>query len=405
MREPTGRRLLFLAEAVTLAHVARAHVVAKAAAAQGHEVVFCADPRYNALFGDEARGWLELQTIPAERFVAAIDRGRPIYDERTLSHYVEADLDLLRAHAPDVVIGDFRLSLSVSARVCGVPYATLTNAYWSPFARIRYPVPDIPLARVLGPRLAQRLFDLARPAAFALHAVALNRVRKRYGLASLPHDLRHVYTDADLTLYADIADIVPVEVLPDHHRFIGPLPWAPRTPLPNWWNDVPEGAPAVYVNLGSSGRPGSLSLLLDALDGLPVTALVGTAGLPPPRKVPPNALLAAYLPGDAAAARSLLVINNGGSPSCYQSLAVGRPVLGLPHNLDQFLNMSLVERAGAGLLLRPGSSIAEVRRALLRLLDRGDGCHSRARELQARIASHHGPETALRMIETLWQAR
>jgi UDP:flavonoid glycosyltransferase YjiC (YdhE family) len=405
MPEPTGRRLLFLAEAVTLAHVARAHVVAKAAAAQGHEVVFCAHPRYNALFGDEARGWRELRTIPVERFVAAIDRGRPIYDEHTLSRYVEADLHLLRAHAPDAVIGDFRLSLSVSARVCGVPYATLTNAYWSPYARIRYPVPDILLARILGPRLAQRLFDLARPAAFALHAVALNRVRKRYGLPPLPHDLRHTYTDADLTLYADIADIVPVGVLPDSHRFIGPLLWAPRTPLPDWWNDLPEGAPAVYVNLGSSGRPGLLPLLMDALGGLPVTALVGTAGLPPPRKVPPNALLAAYLPGDAAAARSLLVINNGGSPSCYQSLAAGRPVLGLPHNLDQFLNMSLVEKAGAGCLLRPESGIVEVRSALLRLLDRGAGCHTRARELQVRIASHHGPEAALRAIETLWQAR
>ena len=44
------------------------------------------------------------------------------------------DLELIRRIEPDVVVGDFRLSLAVSAPMAGVPYIALANAYWSPFA-------------------------------------------------------------------------------------------------------------------------------------------------------------------------------------------------------------------------------------------------------------------------------
>ena len=43
-----------------------------------------------------------------------------------------------RLFQPDLVIGDFRLSLSVSARVAGVPYIAIANSWWSPFGRPRF---------------------------------------------------------------------------------------------------------------------------------------------------------------------------------------------------------------------------------------------------------------------------
>lgn len=397
-----GRRLLFIAEAVTLAHVARASVVAKAAVARGHEVVFCVDPRFNHLFGDEARTWKEVHTIPLDRFARAIDRGTPIYDERTLSSYAEEDRRLITTYAPDAVVGDFRLSLSVSARVSGVPYVSISNAYWSPYAAIRYPIPDIPLASWLGVGLAQRVFDMVRPVAFALHAVALNRLRKRSGLSALKYDLRYAYTDADLTLYADLEEVVPVENLPDRHRFVGPLLWAPDVPLPDWWDRVPVDRPIVYVNLGSSGRSQLLPVIVEAAGTLPVTALVATAGLPPPVTVPSNVRLAAYLPGDLTAERCHLVINNGGSPGCYQALAAGRPVLGVPHNLDQFLNMSLLERCGTGVLLRPERvSVSSLAGAVAKSLA-SESIKAAALPLRERIHAAAGPGTAVSEIEKLW---
>ena len=44
------RRVLFMAEAVTLAHVARPHVLANAMTLEGYDVLVACDPRYERLF-------------------------------------------------------------------------------------------------------------------------------------------------------------------------------------------------------------------------------------------------------------------------------------------------------------------------------------------------------------------
>src|SRR5262249_51452155 len=148
------------------------------------------------------------------------------------------------------------------------------------------------------------------PVAFAVHARPLNRLRREYGLPGLGHDLRRTYTDADHVLYADVPELVPTVDLPPHHHYLGPVLWSPALGPPAWWGDVPEDRPIVYVTLGSSGRPGLLDAALAALEGLPVTALAATAGRPPPARVPGNARVADYLPGEQASARASLVVCN-----------------------------------------------------------------------------------------------
>jgi UDP:flavonoid glycosyltransferase YjiC (YdhE family) len=353
--EQTGgrrRRVLFVSEAVTLAHVARPFVLSRGLDPDRYEVILAAAPRYQALFGDWVAGARPIHSIPVEQFLEALAQGRPVYDVATLRSYVREDLEVIRETAPDVVVGDFRLSLSVSARVAGIPYLTVTNAYWSPYARQRFPLPELPLSRRVGVPVAQALFRAVRPLAFALHTRSLNRVRRDYGLPSLGLDLRRVYTDADQTLYADIPELVPTFDRPANHHYLGPILWSPAGAPPAWWPDVPRDRPAVYVTLGSSGRGELLAAALEALAPLPVSVLATTVSSRLPGPVPGNAWLAPFLPGQEAAARAALVLCNGGSPASHQALAVGTPVLGLAGNMDQHLNMAAIERRGAGRLLR-----------------------------------------------------
>jgi UDP:flavonoid glycosyltransferase YjiC (YdhE family) len=67
-----------------------------------------------------------------------------------------------------------------------------------------------------------------------------------------------------------------------------------------------------------------------------------------------NFFTAEYLDGNAAAKRADMVICNGGSLTCQQAFAHGKPVLGIAANMDQFLNMEGVSRVNAGLVLRLG---------------------------------------------------
>ncbi|MFT7774354.1 glycosyltransferase [Roseateles sp.] len=346
-------RIALFAEAVTLAHVARPIALARAIAPRGHKLMLACDPRYAAFTADGPWQREDIRSIPGAQFNEALAKGTPVYDLDTLDAYVREDLRLLEAFKPDLVVGDFRLSLSVSARLAGVPYMAITNAYWMPQYEGGYALPVIPLSRMLPLPLAAALFHTFRPLAFIAHCRPMNQLRKRYKLPTLGNNLRRAYTDADHRLIPDLASLYPVGGPSSTHTYIGPLSWSPALRTPDWW-DAPAGKEmgGVYVTLGSSGNTSLLPLILEALKDLPVLVLVSTAGAPAPSNAPANARLASYLPGDAAAQRSRLMISNGGSLSTQQALAAGIPTLGIASNMDQFLNMAPVEAAGAGITLR-----------------------------------------------------
>lgn len=396
--------VLLVAEAVTLAHYARIVTLAKALDPERYEIVVASDPRYASLEKPAGCAFHPIRSIRSEDFERALARGKPLYDAATLARYVESDLALFDQVRPDLVVGDFRLSLAVSAPLRGIPYASVVNAYWSPYAGIDYPVPDLPMTRILGVALAQKVFDAVRPLAFALHARPLNRVRRRYGLPSLGPDLRNAYTWADYTLYADIPELVPTRDLPPTHRYLGAVLWSARTPLPAWWDALPDDRPLVFLSLGSSGRADLLPMALEALSRLAVTVVVATAGKIDLAEVPANARIADYLPVDVVSRRARLVISNGGSLTGYQALAAGVPVIGICSNMDQLLNMGAVARQGAGIMLRAGrlsmKTLSEAVSAVLErpsyaaaagrmagLLERGDAARAFREDVERMLAA------------------
>ncbi len=349
------RRILFVSEAVTLAQVVRLVVLARSLPRDRYEVHFAAAHFDDLVFqaGDFTR-WPLFSLSPA-----LIDRrvrgGRRLYGLRTLRRYLQDDLRVIDAVKPDLIVGDLRLSLAVAAPLRRIPHAALINAYWSPFAeREGFPLPEHPIVRLLGERLAARYFPRALPVVFDHFAAPVNRLRRAHGLpeiGSLPAVLCH----GDLTLHPDLPEVVPTRDAPAHHHHLGPVLWAPAIAPPPWWQGLDPARPTVYVTLGSSGRAELLPAVIAAVADLGAQALVATAGRDHPRgPLPPGVHVASYLPGDAAAARAHVVVSNGGSTTSYQALAAGRPVVGIASNLDQYLSMAALTRAGAGLLVRAG---------------------------------------------------
>jgi len=368
----THPKILFVAEAVTLAHVVRLVTLAGHLHSNGWNVVLATDPRYSRLVGPLPFPTLDLYTMPAAQFQRSISRGSPIFDFETLDRYVRDDLSLLKQTSPQLVVGDFRISLGVSARLAQIPYVNLTNAYWSPLARIRRVVPEFEWVRRVGLPAAQLIFSGFQRIGYAQHVVPVNRVRRKYGLPGIGSDFRAALMDGDLTCFADLPEIIPTAPLPGNQYFIGPVPWSPAVPLPAWWRKPLDGKdqrPLVYVTIGSSGPASVLQNVLDGIADLPVDVIVSTAGWAGALRVPANARIADMLPGDQACEAADLVICNGGSPGTYQALAHGKPVIGLATNMDQFLNMVAVEDAGCGRLLRSGSATADtVRRTTVAAL-------------------------------------
>ena len=395
--------MLFVAEAATLAHVARPLVLSAALDPGKFDLGFACDARCKWLLRDFPGRHFPLSSMDSSHFLDALARGKPLYDDEMLKRYVRDDLELLGEVKPDAVIGDFRLSLSISARLAGIPYVAISNCYWSPYWRPpRYIVPNLRLLTGLLPvPLADALFQLGRPIAFALHCGPLNRIRRSHGLPTLGHDLRRIYTDADQVLYADMAELYPGAELPPHHHFIGPLVWSPPVPAPDWWDKIPRGRPIVYLTLGSSGQAELLPAVLRSLEALDITVIAATAGAKAPDAIAPNTYLANYLPGEEAARRAALVICNGGSPTSQQALAAGVPTIGIASNLDQFLNMGTLVRAGAGEIIRADRFSGDALAALVTRMLKGTDHAAAARKIAESSAGYDSGSRFAAVIETV----
>lgn len=363
------RRVLFVTENITLAQVVRLATLAAGLPREEYEVHFaCSDFDPLIFGGTEFQRW-PLYTIDKEQGFKSLAKGERMYDVKTLERYVADELRVMDQVKPHVVIGDFRLSLAVSAPLRGVHCASLINAYWSPYAqRESWPVPDHPIVRLVGVERAEKYFPQALPKVFGHFAAPLNAVRKRHGLSEFA-TLSEQLCFGDTVLYPDIPELCPLSAdAPASHRFLGAVQWSPRVSAPASLG-ADEALPVVYVTLGSSGDVVALPTVLEGLEGLPIRGVLATAGRAAPR-VPANFVVAELVPGELLALQALFVVTNGGSSTGYQALAAGVPVLGIPSNLDQYLAMQAITRAGAGITLRSGGLRKdEVRKAAVRLLD------------------------------------
>lgn len=400
------KKILFMAEGITMTHFVRPAALAESLDPGEFDVYFRTPRRYHRLLQRPVGRIGELRTIEPEAFLAALAQGAPPYTADDLMRYVEDDLRTFDEVRPDLVIGDFRLSLCVSAPLAGIPFASIFNAQWSPFARQPAVVPEIPLTRYVSPCILNRLFAAIRPAVFALHSKPVNDARRHFGLPRLSHDLRAIYTAGDFTLYPDIPEFAPVSTLPSSHHYIGACPWSVdtfNTARPAWWNDVMHSPrQKIFISLGSSGPVKALPAVLRAAASLPVEIILATSG----RDLGPlasNIHTAALLPYVETASKCAFVVSHGGTGGLYPALTAGAPMLAVPSNIDNHLSTALLTKSGAGLSIRVESATPErLRTAMERLLY--DGAFKSAAQNWAEKIARYDTHTIFPAILKDWFA-
>jgi UDP:flavonoid glycosyltransferase YjiC (YdhE family) len=343
--------VLFIGEGSTLAHAARPLALASALPRHRFEVFLATPERYRAWTPKHVR-WLPLETQSPEAFAERLARGRPVFNLTRLKDCAAQDLELIGETRPQVVVGDFRHSLAASARQAGVPYISIANAYWSPDRPLRPIRPTLDRLRGWPGPVADLAYRLGAPIVMRWHARRMDEFLAAYGLKDTGRDIRRAFTEADLTLYADIPALFPDVPETPSRRFLGPVVWEPPLPPPPWWDRLPDDKPIAYVTLGSSGDSEAPALVTRWLTAMGYAVVLATAGRADLHGDEETVFVADFVPGLAASDRADLVVCNGGSPTATQALLKGRPVLGIASNLDQFLNMRAVRDRGAGLCLR-----------------------------------------------------
>src|SRR5881409_1451359 len=91
------KKVLFIAEGVTLAHVGRSIRLASILHRDGIDVELACDGRYARFLTGLDFPVRSVPSIPSDSFLDALAHGRPVFSAETLRAYVDDDLALLEA--------------------------------------------------------------------------------------------------------------------------------------------------------------------------------------------------------------------------------------------------------------------------------------------------------------------
>lgn len=350
--------VLFMPEGSVLAHVGRSLAIAEALEGEGVNTCFAASGRHERWLREAGKRVLPAATLSREKLLGRLRKGGSAFDATTLERYVEEELRVLEDADADVVVGDFRPSLGISARVCGVPYVSVTNAVWTRYYLPRLDPPESWLpTRILGKRLLKMLAPALEQRVFRHYAAPFNRVRRKYGLPA-QEDVRDCMCSERLTLIADCPALFPSKELPPNFRYVGPIIWEPPVQPPEWISRLDGDRAVAYVTMGSTGARERIGALAEALmrEGIQVICTTGAGGA---EGLPQGCHGVEYGPGGRLCEAADVVVCHAGNGTIYQALWHGCPVLGVPEFHDQEFSMQRVQALGLGRGVRLGKAFAQ----------------------------------------------
>ena len=345
-----SRRVLVIGDSMSLAHVARAMVVARRLMREGADVVFATGPAHQALARREGFDPREVYCVPPAQAHAAIRRGSHIFDMTTLKRYVDSDLALLRSEQPDLIVGDMRMSLNISAEVAGLEHWSIVSGYLTRYyAAAQSPPQTFPVVRILGERISRLVFPALKALTLRYYAANFRRYRRELGLKPV-RDVFDVIASPYRNLIADLPRFIPCENLPSHFEYIGPLVWEPDLPAPAWLEHLQPDTPTAYVSMGSTGDSADLRRILVALRDAGWQVLTTTGGL---AEAPAGVFSTPFARGSILLKHSQLLVCHGGSGTIYQAVAEGVPAIGIATFHDQEINLERAQALHWGMPLDP----------------------------------------------------
>lgn len=197
----------------------------------------------------------------------------------------------------------------------------------------------------------------------------------------------------------EITDVAPGEGL----HYVGPL-LEPVQIASGADETADHDRPFVYASLGTvfnfARRP--FEMIVEALAGLPVSALVTTGGGPVRAAelgpAPANVTLVDYVdePGPVQARADVFLTHAG--TSVHEAFLAGSPMVCLPQGGDQELWAGRVVALGAGVLAEPRP--AAIRDAVATVLE-DPRYRTRAEALGAHLAAYDGEARVVALVEGL----
>ena len=392
-------RILAMPDGNWLSHTSRTFEVAKVLRQIGHEVVFASDGEYMKLPRDSGFPVLSIITIDPDRVLACSRSGRANwYDYPLIEECVEAELELFDSFQPDLVLSDFRLPLSTSCEIAGVPLAVLLNASWTNYYAVRVKAPEhLSITNIFGKRIANLFVPWVKNLIITFDARPFNRFRREHSLQPFAN-IWDVWK-GDLNLIVDIPEYGPTTNLPDNFHYIGPIMWEPDLPAPMWLEQLDSSRPVLYFSMGSTGYPRFFEQAINIFGNADYQCVMTTAGLVSLSDIPDNFYVTEYAPGSKIMEKSDMVVCHGGNGTIYQAMASGVPIIGIPTMHDQEFNLDRVEALGIGIHLSELKFKPEHLETAVGKILSHDSYKDNAMHYKNSMSQYEGPQNGARLID------
>ena len=345
------KKILVMPDGNWLSHVSRPFEIAKILRGKGYEVLFASDGYYMKLPREKGFRVLPIKTINPNRVLECSRSGRANwYEYDLLKECVEEDLKLLRKIKPDLVLTDFRLSLSTSCESAGIPLAVTLNAAWTNYYNVKIKAPEhLKITQLLGKRLTSLIIPWVKDAVLSFDCFPYNKLRAEMGL-SKRRNIWDIFR-GDINLIVDIPEYGPTRDLPHNFHYVGPIMWEPDIEVPVWLQSLDPAKPTIYFTMGSTGFPRFFEQAIEIFRDSKYQCVMTTAGMAELTDIPKNFFVADYAPGSTIMEQADVVVCHGGNGTIYQAMSRGVPIIGIPTMHDQEFNLDRVVDLGIGIHL------------------------------------------------------
>lgn len=393
-------KILAMPDGNWLSHVSRPLEIAKQLREMGHEVVFSGTGEYLELARQAEFAVRPSFCLGRDHVLRCSRSGRANWwSYELIERGVSSDLEAIEAEKPDLVLGDFQLTLSTSCSLATVPYASILNASWTNYYSAKQRAPEhLAVTRILGRALTTALMPIVKHSILSADARPFRKFRRKHGLQ---HDNLNMFDiwRGDLNLLVDTPEYGPCDGLPASFHYIGPIVWEPDIALPEWYDEIDARRPTVYFTMGSTGFAKFFHQAVDIFGDTEIQGVMTTAGMSHLDAVPSNFFVTEYAPGSAIMKKSDVVVCQGGNGTIYQALRAGVPIVGVPTMHDQEFNLDRVVELGAGVHLSELRFQPEhLRSAVHRVLEDGSFAAGARRQADV-LASYDGPRRGAEIID------
>ncbi len=340
----TKKKILIISDAVTLAHPLRTIAFANTLSPDEYDVSIYFSDNYQSLYDRSVHPVHPIYSISPTDFVRIVSNATPIYTFGVIKKYLNEELKIIDLEKPDLIIGENRHTLQISARKKSVPYLNMMDFYWSNYSKCIYKLPPVPQSKLIPIDILDRVFN-AIPKILSLpHTIPMDVYRYKNNMPLMMGDIKGMYTDSDYVGYFNIPSLYNSPQIPDTHTFIGSIDETTLPDRPEWLSTIKKDKPVIFINLGSSGNKKLLAPLSHAiLNRMDCHLIMATATKDIIEGIHPKTHVTSFIDNSAVFDIADLYICNGGM-SIFSGIMKGVFGIGVCSNLDQCMNTVSLEQ-------------------------------------------------------------